>query len=491
MKRRLFAFFAAVLMLGSSLCVCAKEPYEGYTYNSYGEKVPAPNAYLPDKVVTGAQLGIGQFANPADVFTDAEDNVYLVDSGNGRIVILNSAFQLKKVLDNFVLPDGTPSPLKDPQGVFAVLKEGLIYIADKGNSRVAVCDYNGVIVRQEFKPKTELLGDEIVFAPRKIVVNSIGTMFVLSENINQGMVAIDADGVFQGFFGAEKIQLTALQTADLMWRSILSKEQIQQTATFQPTEYANIFLGENDFIYTATALETYEKAQIKKLNPTGTNILFEDMRYGDLSPEMSDGNAVVSAIIDVTADENGFIYALDRNFGRIYMYDEQSWNLAIFGKKDNQTGCFTEPVSIETVGDNIVVVDAVKANLTVFSPTEYGTYIKEALIHHYKGRYAEALEPWEMVRRLNNNYEFAYAGIGRAQHMQGEYKEAMYNFKQANQQILYSKSKKKYRTIILRKNFTWLTIGFLAVCIGLYVLIKKRKKIAAFIAEKKKGGNSI
>lgn len=488
MKRRLFAAMATAMILFSSVSVFAKDPYQGYTYNTYGEKVPAPNIYLPDKVVTGAELGIGQFANPSDVFVDSKNDVYLVDSGNGRIVWLDSNFTLKKVIDTFVLADGSTSPLKEPQGVYAVPEQNLIYIADKGNSRVVVCNYDGVIVRQEFKPKTELLGDEIVFSPRKVVVNSIGTMFVLSENINQGMVSIDADGVFQGFFGAEKIQLSATQMADLMWRSFLSKEQIKQTSTFQPTEYANIFLGRNDFIYTATALETYKTAQVKRLNPTGTNILFEEMVYGDLEPDFVDGKPVVSAIIDVTEDEDGFIFALDRNFGRIYMYDEQSWNLGIFGKKDNWVGCFAEPVAIESMGNRVMVVDSRKANLTVFNPTEYGMYVRQAETYHYKGRYALAQEPWEMVQKLNNNYEMAYAGIGRALHMQGDYKSAMYNSKMANNKELYSEAKKKYRTIVMRENFTWITIGFLSVCFGLYILVKKRKKISAWFANKRSGG---
>ncbi len=485
MKQKILSFAVAAVVALSSLTAMAEEPYEGYTYNTYGERVPAPNAYLPQKVITGTELGIGQLSKPADVFVDTNDDVYLLDSGNGRVVILDKNFKLKKVLDNFV-KDGQPSPLKDAAGIFAKPKTGKIYIADKGNSRVAVCDYDGNIIEEITKPKTDLLGDEIVFAPKKVVVNSIDNVFILSENINQGLVTIDSDGTFQKFFGAEKIQLTAVQMADLMWRSILSKEQIKQTATFQPTEYANIFIDNEDFIYTATALETYEKAQVKRLNPTGTNILYEDMRYGDLQGEMEGTVLKVSAITDVTVDDNGFIFALDRNFGRIYMYDEQSWNLAIFGKKDNTFGTFSEPVAIENVDGKIIVVDSMKSNLTVFEPTEYGKKMIEAVTYHYKGRYAQALEPWQRVHEMNNNYEWAYAGIGRSQHMEENYSEAMKSFKLANNQELYSKSKKKERTVVMRKHFTAITVWALIVVFGLYFGIKYRKKIAELI--KNKGG---
>lgn len=493
MKNKILSF---VIVLALSLTTVstsfAREPYDGYTYSTYGERVPSPNAYLPKEVITGVDMGIGQLNTPSDIFVDSNDDIYIVDTGNNRIVILDKGFKLKKVLDKFTLKStGAESPIKDASGVFAVPDQELIYIADKGNQRVAVCDYNGVIVREIRKPVTELLGDEIVFAPRKVVVNSIGTAFILSENINQGMVSIDDNDVFQGFFGAERIQLTAAQVIDLWWRNILSKEQRSQTMTFQPTEYANIFLDSEDFIYTATALETYEKAQVKRLNPAGTNILYEDMRYGDLNAEFNNGVATVSAILDVTVDDEGFIFALDRNFGRIYMYDEQSWNLAIFGKKDTSFGCFSEPVSIEAIGKNVLVLDSAKASVFVFEPTEYGDYMRSAINFHYKGRYSLALEPWDIVRQMNNNYEMAYAGIARAEYMDEEYKESMENFKLAKNNLKYSDAKKKNRTVVLRKNFTAIVSTLLILIIGIYVITKKNKEILAFFKKKRKGGRNI
>ena len=483
MKYGILSFAAAAVVALSSLTAYAVEPYEGYTYNTYGERVPAPNAYLPKKVITGKELGIGQLARPSDVFVDSWDNVYIVDGGNNRIIILDKELKLIKVLDNFVF-NGEPSPLKDAAGIFAKPDTGKIYIADKGNERVAVSDYDGNIIEEIRKPDTELLSEAIVFAPRNVVVNSIDSVFVLSENINQGLVEFDVDGSFQKFFGAEKIQLTTAQQINYFWRNFLSKEQIRQTESFQPTEYANIFMDDENFVYTATALETYEKAQIKRLNPTGTNILNEDVRYGDLTGEF-DGTAFkVSAITDVTVDKNGFIFALDRNFGRIYMYDEQSWNLAIFGKKDTTFGTFQEPVAIDNVDGKILVVDAAKANVTVFEPTEYGKTMMEAEIYHYQGRYEKALEPWQRVHEMNNNYEWAYAGIGRSQHMEENYKDAMKSFKLANNNELYSKAKKKERTVVLRKHFTAIVIWLFIIIFALYFGLKYKEKISAYISER-------
>lgn len=486
MKQRILSFVMAGFVALSSLTAMAQEPYEGYTYSTYGERVPAPNAYLPKKVITGIDLGVGQFSRPSDIFVDDNEEIYLVDSGNGRIVILDKDLKLKSIISNFV-KDGVSSPLKNPEGIFAKPETGKIYIADTGNARVVVCDYSGKILEEVTKPDTDLLDDAIVFAPKKIVVNSIDNLFILSENINQGLVNIDEKGEFQKFFGAERIQLTAAQLVNYAWRSLMTKEQIAQTETFQPAEYANIFIDKEDFIYTTTALETYTTAQVKRLNPSDTNILYSDMRYGDQTMEFLGTEMKGSAIIDVTVDDDGFIFALDRNFGRIFMYDEQSWNLAIFGKKDTTFGTFTDPVAIENSNGKILVVDQTKSNITVFEPTEYGEKMLEAERYHYKGRYEQALAPWQRVQEMNNNFEWAYAGIGRSQHMEEDYSSAMKNFKLANNQELYSKSKKKQRTVVLRKHFTAITIWTLIIVFGLYFGIKYKKQIAALI-NKIKGG---
>lgn len=477
--RKLFSGMLTAMLLISSTAVYAKEPYTGYTYNAYAEKLPAPNAFLPQEVITGTDLGVGHFAGAQDIYVDAYDNLYIMDTNNGRVIITDSDFKLVKTVDHFT-KNGGASPLKDAAGIWADYDEQLLYIADKGNARVVVSDFSGNIIREEFKPETELLESQITFAPKKIVVNSIGTMFVLSDNINQGMVSIDEKGVFQGFFGAEKIQLTAAQKAALFWRSFLTDEQVSKTASFQPTEYANIFMGSEDFIFTATALETYKDAQIKRINPSGTNILYEGV-FGDYLPEVVNGELVKSAIIDVTVDNGGFIYALDRNFGRIYMYDEQGASLAIFGCKDTMAGTFDTPVAIESCGNYIVVLDSAKANLTVFAPTEYGAQIMKATTLQNLGRYEQAEAPWQIVSELNNNYEWAYVGLGNAQYMNEDYTGAMKNYKLAVYRGYYGKAKQKYRTQLLRENFTLYSLLLIGAIILLYVFVKKRKQIGGLI----------
>lgn len=67
---------------------------QGYTYSYWGEAVPAPAAYVPGRVIDGNSLGIGAFNSPVDLFVDEKNQIYVLDSGNHRIIIMNAAWEL-------------------------------------------------------------------------------------------------------------------------------------------------------------------------------------------------------------------------------------------------------------------------------------------------------------------------------------------------------------------------------------------------------------
>ena len=469
--------------------IAAAEPYEGYTYNSYGERVPSPNGYLPSKVIQGINLGIGHFKNPADIVTDQYDNLYILDSGNQRIVILDSEFNLKKVINQFQY-NGKVEKLNDPTGIF-VDKNGIIYIADKGNRRVLSLNQDGIIHKIYGKPETSLIGGNIIYGPRKLVVNSIGTIYIISDNINQGLVSIDPDGNFLGFYGSNKIQATLEILNEMLWRKFSTREQIKQRQSFQPVEYSNLYIDEDDFVYTSTAYEGVTKAQLKKLNPMGNNLL-PDITYGDLQPEFINNAPVNSAFVDICADDDEFIYGLDRNMGRIFMYNQRSDLLMVFGKIGNNAGNFGDPVALETIGDKVIVLDSLKCSITIFEPTLYGKKIREAVLLHEAGKFEEALKPWEIVKELNTNYDMAYVGIGRAMELTENYEAAMENFYVGNNKFLYSDAKKEHRTEILRANFSVYVTVFLLAIVLIRIAVKYRKKIKAYLLHvnlKRKGVN--
>ncbi len=479
----------ALLLLMGSISVYAEVPYHSYNYNFEGDKSDSPAGYLPDKVITGFDLGIGHFKDPNDVFVDSNNDVYIVDTENKRIVVTDSEFKLIRVIDTFTY-QGEAYDVYKPMGVF-VTEKGEIYIANRDRldetgaihsegGEVIVCDENGTIDRFYRKPVTPYLDQNRQFQPKKVVVDSQDVIYALSDNINEGIVSMDQEGKFLGFFGSEKVSMTAAQLADYYWRKwFLNDVQIAQLVAFKPTEYSNIFIDDKDFIYTTNAYEWLTSGHIKRLNPNGANVL-EDKKYGDLKETIDSQDKVVyQSFVDISADEDGFFFGLDKNVGRVYVYNQDSELLMIFGDMGKEVGTFQAPIAIENIEGNIIVLDKENRNLTVFSPTTYGNALRDGVKKYQKGLYQEALSPWEVVRDMNANFEHAYTGIGKAEMLlastleESEESKALYtssmdNFHLANDRTNYSESKKEMRTITLRENFTLIFVGIIV----LYILVK-------------------
>ena len=72
--------------------------YTTYTYSINGKPLDSPDAYAPDKTITAANLrwnisGPRTFSKPTDIFVDYNNRVYIADSGNNRILILDKYMQ--------------------------------------------------------------------------------------------------------------------------------------------------------------------------------------------------------------------------------------------------------------------------------------------------------------------------------------------------------------------------------------------------------------
>ena len=490
-KNLFICLIVFTLACGSALTVSADVPYYSYNYSFEGTKSDSPAGYLPEKVITGYDVAGSHFKNPNDIFVDAHKNIYVVDTDNKRIVVMDKNFNHIRTIDKFTNPDGTPYDMYMPMGIF-VTADGEYYIANRDRidpetgavhedgGEVVVCDENGVISRTYAKPETPYLDGQRTFQPKKVVVDSQKVIYALSDNINEGIVSVDQDNKFLGFFGSEKVSMTAAQLADYYWRKwFLNEEQIKQLISFQPTEYSNMYIDTKDFVYTSNAFEELSSAQIKRLNPNGANVL-DSIKFGDLKETRdADDKVVRQSFIDITADNDGFFFCLDKNVGRIYAYSQDSELLMIFGDMGTKVGTFKNPVAIENLDGKIMVLDKEKQNITVFGLTTYGEALRDGVKKYQKGLYQEALKPWEHVRDMNANFEDAYTGIGKAEMLLAStldneeeskalYISSMDNFHLANDRENYSESKKEIRTITLRENFTLIVV----LIIVLFVLLK-------------------
>lgn len=465
MKKSISCLLVSLLFLGA-FPARAQTAYNGYVYDEDGKAVPSPNIYEPYAVFDGESAGTVPFANPQDLFVGPDRSIYVADTDNNRVVVLDDQGRFLREFTGF-MENGETVPFNKPEGLF-VDGEGNLLVADTGNCRVAVADGEGRLLSVIAEPKSALLSEDYVFQPKKVVMDSSGTVFVLAKDVYQGMLSFNDKGEFIGFYGQNRVEMTFQIALDRLWRKFLTREQIEDTQRYVPSEYTNIDMGAEDFVYTC---DLTADTQIKQLNSMGVDILntqSEPVVYGDPDYEMVGGQAVLTKFADVNVDADGFISALDITRGRVFKYDNEGNLLGAFGSLGSQVGCFKLPSALENMETDILVLDAEKANITVFRPTSFGECIARAVKLYNDGLYAEAMEPWQEVLRRNQNYEMAYKGLGKACLKLEDYTGAMKYLKLAKDNVTYSQAFEEYRNEFIREHFAVLLIAAAALAAGLF-----------------------
>ena len=135
-----------------------------------------------------------------------------------------------------------------------------------------------------------------------------------------------------------------------------------------------------------------------------------------------------------------------------------------------------KPCSIDNMGHDLFVLDPTYNSITVFTPTEYGRLMFDAIRQYNQGDYITSGETWEKVLAMNGNCDLAYIGIGRSLLRQKKYKEAMEYFELKFDDDNYSKAFKQYRKQWVEEHIA-LIIVVLIVLIVIPLAIGKVKKI--------------
>ncbi len=492
LRAALGILMAGSVAFGSAVAVHADETsFESYVYDEWGAAVPAPPLYAPDFQISGTSLGIGSFKGAQDLFYQKDLGlVFLVDSGNNRIVILDEELEVVRILDK--LAQGlNPLTLSTPGGIF-VTKEGSMYITDSEKGRIVVADLFGKVTRIYGPPVSELIGDGFTYKPQKIVLDRAGRMYVQATGVFEGLLCFDSEGRFLQYFGSNRVEMTAAMLIARFWKTILSQEQKGGLAGFIPIEYSNIAIGEDDFLYATVVKSTNSLNEIKKLNALGNNILrispfsttlYPRNDYGDHPVAWVDAKPVDSMFSDILVDQDGWIAALDARRGRIFLYDEDSNLLGALGGSGEQLGTFKQPSSIVSVQGRLLVLDAMKNNLTVLSSTEFGNQVRQAMRLYSDGRYMEAVEPWKRVLVRCSNYNLAYIGLGKASMRTGDYPAAMRWFRLGYDKKGYSDALQELTLEIGRRNLPYFLVAIALGLLGLRALRRRGRGLRRKTAE--------
>ncbi|MBR6029311.1 MAG: NHL repeat-containing protein [Clostridia bacterium] len=487
--KKLLALAMAALLL--TACFGALADGDGYTstytynYDYWGEVRESPDAYRVDQVIYSSSLGLDVAMRKPQSLYVHENDLYVCDTGNNRILQLRrveGVFSLVRIIDH--VTGAEPETFSSPSDI-GLDPEGNLFIADTNNNRVVKCDPELNYLLSFVKPEDTTFDQNLSFLPSKIVVDTVGRVFVLATNVNKGLVKYEPDGSFTGFIGANTVKYDMWE---YLWKSFFTtKEQRSQQAAFVPTEYENIYIDSEGFIYATNTVFSeydllYDNAKpIRRLNAIGSDILIKNDRYppiGDLQWVESSLDYGPSKLKDVTVLDNDIYIAFDRTRGRIFGYDPQGIMLWAFGNKGNSDGCFLAPISIEHMGYDLFCLDENECAITVFTPTEYGSLIYQASDQYLKGDYDGSADTWREVLKLNANYNLAFIGIGRALMRQEEYGQALDYFQMAHDRENYGRAYRYWRKEWVEKNVGWV-VAIIAALLIVPPVVRKFKSLKA------------
>ena len=171
----------------------------------------------PDGVITtlagGEDGGDGsdtdrQLAAPRDVAVDSDGNLYVTDTGNHQIHVIDDTGTATRVAGIEGLGDGGPATearLLEPAGL--ALVDGTIYITDTGNNRIRKVDADGIITTFAGSGERGDAGDdgpalEAQFnGPSLIAVDAAGNVYI-SDRLNHRVRKVDTNGIITNFAGS-------------------------------------------------------------------------------------------------------------------------------------------------------------------------------------------------------------------------------------------------------------------------------------------------
>ena len=192
--------------------------------------------------------------------------------------------------------------------------------------------------------------------------------------------------------------------------------------------------------------------------------------------------------VDIVVDDKGFFSLLDSKLSKIFEYDSEGNLVFVYGGAGQQVGTLQQASGMAKLGDKTLVIDQVTCSITVYGLSDYGEALHEAVSYYNKGLYAEADPAWREVLLYNANSDLAHVGIGKVYYLNGQYENAMKEFKLANDRENYSKSYALYRKDVIRDNFGLGATVLVVLFVLIFIIRKFGKKIIDNIKEKKNGG---
>lgn len=508
LKKIIASVFLMVFVFANILTVSASVTDSFIRNESIGgqsKSVSAREMYEVSKTITAASLGIEEsLQGLTDVYCSDNGTVYILCGENSRLVVLGSDYTFKKELK--ITDENGEVNFTGAQGVF-VDKKNNIYIADSQNGRVLVCGEDGIVKNKWELPNSPLIPEDFVYSPVSVSIDAEGYVYILSLGSFYGALSYKPDGTFLGFYGANRVSATALDTISAIWDR-LTKNDDKRAVSVKSMPYSFIDLAIDNEGYMITLTGQIKNktgsGQIRKISPSGQDILYKRLTNGS-SVTSSSVNFLENKMnkrqgeqnfCSLAVDSAGFVYALENKYGLIYVYDKDCNLVNGFGgglQNGNQKGTFHTPVSLAVNGTSVLVADKYNASVTVFELTSYGELLREAHTMYIKGDYIEAEASWKEVLTSDRGNQAAYRGLAMASYSRGDYKEALDYAKSGLDYTVYDLAWQETIKIFIENNFVYLVMAAVVIVAGIVALIvmNKRKNKALITNPKVKTALSV
>ena len=498
----------ATLVFGA-VTASAFESYNTYTYSIDGEPLDSPAAYTTsaqevynstDMKLT-VKFGNLKIKSSSDIATDEEGRVYVTDPEADRIVVLSEHFEVINVISEYVNENGKECKLENPRGVFATnpsvsaTGEDNIYVADTGNKQIVVFDGETFeYVRTIAKPADSIVAAE-AYDPQAVAVDLYGRIFIASPSTYEGIMVLSSEGEFAGYIGAQKITLSPMEA---IWRRFQIMMGQEDTMSRISTAFNNITVDNDGFVYAtinfsepadlnqqlkALTSKSATYSPVKKLNSTGREIM---KRNGFFDPSGEVGvlsAGQLSTIVDVAIGPERTWTILDTKRSRLFTYNENGDLLFAFGDMGDQCGNGEALRSIayqqiDGVNYLLTLDNAVGGSIKItrYSPTEYCNTIIEAIHNENQHNHSVSIDYWQDVLTMNNNFDLAYIGIGKALYNQGKYDDAQEMLESAYETSYWSKAEAEKRKDIIAQWMVPLVILIIAVLAAFFWFLGWAKK---------------
>ena len=448
--------------------------------------------------------GLNALNKPNAIRADGDGRLYIADTDNNRIVILKNDYTVLTAIDYFESAVADVDSFSKPKGVF--VNDDFIYVSDTGNKRIVIfnkSDYS--FYKIIFKPDTALVSNA-QWQPSSCAVDQYGRVFVVSDTATDGVIVLaDDDGFFNGYIGAPKVTYNLFER---FWRRFQSEEQRQANTKNVSVTLNSITIDADGFIYVTTdklkESEQYDAIKkkkedyspVRKLNSAGKHILQRNGFYDcggevgfDYIPESNDANYKPSKITDVAIGPEGSWSITDIGRGRVYTYNSDGELMFAFGDGGDGSGSTGKLGSLTHLQSltyqlapnqdedaalptyNLVLLDSFTSLFTVFTRTDYGDLLIEALAQENNRQYQNAEEYWLRILQRNSNFDNAYIGVGKALYRQGKYEESQEYFEACYETSYYSKSYAEIRKQWIANS--WHLVLILLVVVVFIILVVK------------------